>query len=46
MKEFKAVKMIAKNSPAGSYVAGCPAESRCSGSTSLDRRCLSCERTQ
>lgn len=46
MKEFKKVKMLAKNSPAGSYVAGCPAMKQCPGESRQSDGCAACERTR
>jgi len=40
-KAYKKVKVVAKNNPQGSYVAGCPTNKNGFGSD-----CKSCERTK
>ena len=40
-KAYKKAKVVAKNNPLGSYVAGCPT----GNSTGNSRECMSCERT-
>jgi len=42
MKKYKKVKVVAKNNPQGSYVAGCPTGSK----TGQSWECRSCERTK
>lgn len=42
MKTYKKVKVVAKNNPQGSYVAGCPAEK--TGSMGMEDRCKKCDR--
>lgn len=52
MKTYKKVELVAKNTPKGSYVAGCPSKDRgthndpmfilCDGKTD---NCVNCERT-
>ena len=45
MKNYKKVKMVAKNAPTGSYAAGCPEKNR--GASSVgDYSCINCERTK
>lgn len=41
MKKYKKVKVVAKNNPQGSYVAGCPTKD-----TGTDWHCKQCERTK
>jgi len=41
MKTYKKVKVVAKNNPQGSYVAGCPVKGDSTG-----QWCKPCERTK
>jgi len=41
MKTYKKVKVVAKNDPQGSYVAGCPSQGNYHASD-----CKKCERTR
>lgn len=45
MKEYKEVKVEAKNAPTGSYVAGCPSLNRGKWDSG-DYSCKNCERTE
>ena len=45
MKTYKKVKVIAKNNPQGSYVAGCPAD-KTYGQSGNSHSCKKCERTK
>jgi hypothetical protein len=44
MKKYKKAKVVAKNSPKGSYAAGCPEKN--SGHGGGYDHCKPCERTQ
>ncbi|MBR6160946.1 MAG: hypothetical protein IKQ75_03665 [Bacteroidales bacterium] len=52
MKNYKKVKMLAKNAPAGSYAAGCPENDRGGGKMNnllfcgMKGGCVNCERTR
>lgn len=48
MKEYSKPKMVAKNAPSGSYVAGCPTNNKCSGMSDNwhNDGCKYCERTR
>ena len=52
MKIYKKVELVAKNTPKGSYVAGCPAEKRGNKQNHFflcmdhgEDYCVECERT-
>lgn len=45
MKKYQKAQMVAKNLPAGSYAAGCPAQNRGPHNIGKDS-CISCERTR
>jgi len=44
MKNYKKVKMVAKNAPSGSYAAGCPANTGGYGDCYNPQECARCER--
>lgn len=52
MKNYKKVKLVAKNAPSGSYAAGCPENDRGSGKMNnllfcgMKGGCVNCERTR
>lgn len=48
MKDYKKVKMVAKNAPSGSYAAGCPKEfrERLVGNIRHTKGCKPCELAQ
>lgn len=43
MKKYVKAQVVAKNTPQGSYAAGCPAKS---GGNGLPMQCKSCEMTK